>query len=243
PCGRNVRQPKRSAMLAEPVALPACVGRELDDDGMPWYVYADGTRLRVIAGGADDDPDADDPDADDPDADDKPEGDEGDDDPDADEDDPVKLKAEVDKWKRLSRKNEKAAKAARREAADAKKTTTAPAKKKPAGDGGDEDAVDPEQIREEERAEAKREGLRDRALDKVEAKAGKLFKDPEDARLHLAKKVDEFIDGDEIDADAITEALNELLEDKPHLAASKKRFSGDGDGGVRKNKEKKSASL
>jgi hypothetical protein len=223
--------------------LPSFTGLAYDDDGAPWLVYSDGTRLRPIAGGdGSDEGDADDSksgddDQDDGDADDSKSGDDDQD----DGDDKTDWRAEAEKWKKLSRKNERAAKAARREADEAKQKKAPPKKK--TDTEPDDETSDPEQIREEARKEAQRDALRDRALDRVEAKAGKLFKDPEDARLHLAKSVEDFIDGDEIDTDAITEALEQLLTDKPHLAASKKRFNGDGDGGARKDKPKKATSL
>lgn len=95
------------------------------------------------------------------------------------------------------------------------------AKKKPtSGDGDGNDQIDPEQIRREARAEAQRETLNDRVLDKIEAKARK-FADPADAAALLLREhdVDDFLDGGRIDADAIAEALEELLERKPYLAA------------------------
>lgn len=96
------------------------------------------------------------------------------------------------------------------------------------------DQPDPDEIRKQARAEAQAEVLRDRAMDKVEAKAAKLFADPEDARALLAGRVDEFVDGGKVDADAIDEALADLLEKKPHLAAQGgRRFQGSGDGGHR----------
>ncbi|WP_194821297.1 hypothetical protein [Micromonospora sp. S-DT3-3-22] len=92
------------------------------------------------------------------------------------------------------------------------------AKRKPGGDGGD-DQVDPEQIRREARAEAQRETLNDRVLDKIEAKARR-FADPADAAALLLREhgVDDFLDGSRIDGDAIAEALDDLLERKPYLA-------------------------
>ncbi|MFY1588985.1 hypothetical protein ACN267_31345 [Micromonospora sp. WMMD734] len=93
------------------------------------------------------------------------------------------------------------------------------AKKKP-GDGGGDDQVDPEQIRREARAEAQRETLNDRVLDKIEARARR-FADPADAAALLLREhgVDDFLDGTRIDGDAIAEALDDLLERKPYLAA------------------------
>ncbi|GIF08666.1 hypothetical protein [Actinoplanes siamensis] len=86
-------------------------------------------------------------------------------------------------------------------------------------DGGD--VPDPEQIRREARAEAEREIARDRLLDKIEAKASGRFADPADAAALLLREGDpeDFLDGTKVDADAITEALEDLLERKPYLAS------------------------
>lgn len=101
--------------------------------------------------------------------------------------------------------------------------------------GKKDDQPDPDEIRKQARAEATAEVLKDRALDKVETKAAKLFADPEDARALLASKVDDFIDDGKVDVEAIEEALEELLKRKPHLAAkADKRFAGSADGGARK---------
>lgn len=84
-----------------------------------------------------------------------------------------------------------------------------------------DDAPDPEQIRREARAEAQRETLNDRVLDKIEAKARK-FADPADAAALLLREhgVDDFLDGTRIDGDAIGEALDDLLERKPYLGTT-----------------------
>jgi hypothetical protein len=97
------------------------------------------------------------------------------------------------------------------------------------------DDPDPAELRKQLQAEARAEVLRDRALDKVETKAAKLFADPEDARALLASRVDQFVDDGQVDVDAIQEALDDLLTKKPHLAAAKPaRFQGGADGGARK---------
>lgn len=97
------------------------------------------------------------------------------------------------------------------------------------------DQPDPEEIRKQARAEAAAEVLKDRALDKVETKAAKLFADPEDARALLASRVEEFVDDGKVDMEAIEDALQDLLTKKPHLAAkADKRFAGSADGGARK---------
>lgn len=99
----------------------------------------------------------------------------------------------------------------------------------------DDDAPDPAELRKAAQAEARAEVLVERALDKVEARAAKLFADPEDARALLAGQVDDFIDDGKVDVDAVDEALKELLGKKPHLAAATaKRFQGGADGGARK---------
>jgi hypothetical protein len=95
--------------------------------------------------------------------------------------------------------------------------------------------VDEKAIRETARKEAQAEVLRDRVLDRIEAKAAKLFADPEDARALLAAKADDYIDDGQIDSDAIVKALADLLKKKPHLGAQGgKRFEGSADGGARK---------
>lgn len=114
-----------------------------------------------------------------------------------------------------------------RKALEARLAAKAPAK--------DDDAPDPAELRKAAQAEARAEVLVDRALDKVEARAAKLFADPEDARALLAGQVDDFIDDGKVDVDAVDEALKELLSKKPHLAAATaKRFQGGADGGARK---------
>lgn len=113
-----------------------------------------------------------------------------------------------------------------------------PAKKTPA-EGGKDDALDADAIREEARKEARKEALRDRVTDKIEAKAAGKFADAEDALAVLLRtsKIDDYIDGDKIDVEAITEALEDLGKKKPHLLAQGKRFQGGSDGGARKGSE------
>lgn len=99
-----------------------------------------------------------------------------------------------------------------------------------------DDAVDPEKIRAQARAEARKEALAERVLDKIEAKAAKVFTDPADAKAFLEKKASEFVDGDEIDLDAIDDALEDLAKRKPYMtvaAQGGKRFEGSADGGAR----------
>lgn len=98
-----------------------------------------------------------------------------------------------------------------------------------------DDQTDPAELRKQLQAEARGEVLRDRAMDKIETHAARLFADPEDARALLASRVEDFVDDGQIDVDAINEALADLLKRKPHLAAATApRFQGGADGGARK---------
>lgn len=96
---------------------------------------------------------------------------------------------------------------------------------------------DPEKLRDQAKTEARAELLRDRVLDKIEAKAAKGFADPEDAAALVlrGRDSDDFLDDGKVDVEAIQEALAELLEKKPYLAAQGRRFQGSADGGARKD--------
>lgn len=128
--------------------------------------------------------------------------------------------------------------AAKKEAREAKAELAKVKAAKPA-EAKPDDKPDADEIRKQAKAEASAEVLRERALDKVEAKAAKLFADPEDARALLAASVEDFVDGDKVDLDAINDALADLLKRKPHLAATGgQRFTGSADGGARKGSGK-----
>jgi hypothetical protein len=104
-------------------------------------------------------------------------------------------------------------------------------KPKPADDA----PPDLEAIRQQIRTETQTEALRERALDKLEAKAARTFQNPDDARAFLAARVDDFIDGATVDVKAIADALDDLLTERPYLGVTqgepKPRFQGTGDGG------------
>ena len=100
------------------------------------------------------------------------------------------------------------------------------------GDAPDPDAIR-KQAREEALAEAKAEGLRERTLDRIEVLAARTFSDPGDARLFLAGSIDDFVDGDGVDSDAITAALANLLKQRPYLATVPPPKFGASDGGAR----------
>lgn len=77
---------------------------------------------------------------------------------------------------------------------------------------------------------------RERVMDRIEVLAAKDFADPEDARLRLGARADEFIGKDgQVDADGIKAALTALLTDKPHLKATQPdgRPHGSADLGAR----------
>lgn len=122
--------------------------------------------------------------------------------------------------KALTAEKEKRRKAAERARAAEKERDDARAElaKLKAGKTGDDNKPDADEIRRAAREEAQAETLKERVLDKIEAKAAVRFADPEDAVALLGRRADEFIDGKRVDLDAIVEALDELLEKKPHLA-------------------------
>lgn len=215
--------------LLDPTAL-------LDEEQRAW-LQATLDRNRSKFGGwsmeKDDDSDNDD-DSDDGDSDDHDDDsdNDGDDDKGEDQDnDKVDWKAKFEAEQRHKRNLERKA---RKDAATIARLTG----KKPAGGSkGDDDKVDAERIREEAKAEARREALADRVADKIEAKAAK-FADPEDAVAVLLRShdIDDFLDDDKVDVEAITDALKELGEKKPHLLAQGgKKFQGSADGGARKD--------
>lgn len=201
----------------------------------PLWVSPSGRAFYPIAGGAPDDDEDDSDKDDDTDTgagddsdDDADKGSDGDDDKDDDTDWKAKFEAEQRHKRNLERK-------ARKDAATIARLT---GKKPEGGSKGDDDKVDAEKIREEARAEARREALSDKVADKIEAKASK-FADPEDAVAVLLRShsIEDFIDDDKVDVEAIADALKELGEKKPHLLAQGGRFKGDADGGRRKGKD------
>lgn len=64
------------------------------------------------------------------------------------------------------------------------------------------------------------------------AAKGKLA-DPSDAALFINVDEIDVNDDGEVDTDALNTAIDDLLSRKPHLAATARRFNGDGDGGAR----------
>lgn len=207
-----------------------------------------GQWVPVYAGGADDDGDNDTDDEDT--TDDDASDDADDDDSDGDGDDEADEDEELgEKGKKALARERKARKAAEKRAkAEAKRARKAEADlsdlkkrvQKIESGGKDDDSEDGTsdeavaQAREQERAKMRRRII------KVELKTlavGKL-KDPDDIRLIALDDLDvELNDDDEIDKDGIEElksAIDDLLEEKPHLAAKeKKKVEGDGDGGAR----------
>ncbi|WBQ03015.1 hypothetical protein [Kribbella sp. CA-293567] len=216
-------------------------------------IRGDGRPVWPVIGASPDDPSNDDDPDDDPDK---------DDDPDDDADDPDKDDPDDDD-KPLGKAGQKALdamkakeRAARRELRDWKALGLTPAqvkelqagKPKTGGkkkdDDADGDAPDVEKIRADAKAEAAAEVLRGRVEDKIEAKA-RAFADPEDAVSILLRNNDleDFLDGDKIDTEAIAEALKDLGKKKPHLLAQGKKFKGGGDGGARPPKNERPKSL
>lgn len=98
----------------------------------------------------------------------------------------------------------------------------------------DDEKPDIDAIREQIRKETQTESLKERALDKLEAKAARKFQNPEDARAFLAANVEDFVADGKVDVQAISDALEDLLEQRPYLGVTQgepKRFQGTGDQG------------
>lgn len=101
-------------------------------------------------------------------------------------------------------------------------------------DAGDDDGKpDAAQIRRDaETAAAVKANARILAAEVKAAAAGKLA-DPSDAARYLDLAEFEVGDDGSVDADAITEAISDLIKKKPYLAAKASGFQGSGDGGAR----------
>lgn len=185
---------------------------------------ATGKVYPVPAGGAEDDTaTADDTSTDEGTSDDDADATASDDDDGSDDDKP------------LGPEGEKALRAMKKRARDAEKELRrirAEADKPKSDDG---DKPDPDAIRQEVETEVRQQYARDRALDKLEAKAARKFQNPDLARKLLSDQADDFLDEKgNPDVEAITEALEELLSDEPYLAVQDdQRFKGDADGGAR----------
>ena len=123
-----------------------------------------------------------------------------------------------------------AAKAAARDAATALKKLQdeLALKDKPA----EEQAL--EQARAEARAEATKAANERILRSELRAAATGKLADPSDAALFLDLSTFEVSDSGDVDTDALSDAINDLLTRKPHLAATPKaRFDGDADQGAR----------
>jgi hypothetical protein len=141
-------------------------------------------------------------------------------------------KKALDAMKSRARAERERRKAVEKELADLKAAATKTPK------DGEKDVPDVEAIRAEAQQQARTEALRERALDRLEARAARQFANPEDARAFLAGRVEDFIDGGQLDTEAIDEALEDLLKQRPYLGSEQaemrqRRFKDTGDGGAR----------
>ncbi len=205
-----------------PRSLPECLG-EFVVDGLPTWIYSDGTHLPVVRGGADDGGSG----GGTGDGDKGGSGGQGGDPPDLGD---AGKKALADE--RAARKAaEKARKAADKKAADYEAELT-----KLRGDNQTEQEKALDQARKEAGEEARKgevaKANRRIVTAEVKAAAGTKLADPSDAVRLL--DLDEFAvsDDGEVDEKAIASAIADLLKDKPYLAA-KGATSGSADGGAR----------
>ena len=183
--------------------------------------------------------------------------DDDDDDDNDDDDDTTGKSGEID-WKKMARKHEREAKKERkaREAAEAKVN-----ERETADQTDHEKAV--KEAREEGERVASERSLKERRADRLENAVIKLagkgikvkiddeektlrFTDPDDAFVHIERMIrnedidedDLFDDKGKIQTDALIEALEELLDNKPHLVAG---ASNGGDGSTSGRKVRGSA--
>lgn len=205
--------------------------------------------LPVIAGGSEDDDDSDDDSSDDSDDDSADASDDGDD-ADADADKDKDAKPELN-WKQLARRHEREAKKARQRLEQLEKDAQA---RENENKTEQQKAID--QAREDAKAELQTAHEKERRQDRLEAASARIagkgvtvgegekakalkFADPEDALVYLERDIragrldedDLFDSGGRVKAAALEEALTDLLERKPHLAAadSKKKVKGSAD--------------
>lgn len=156
-------------------------------------------------------------------------------------------------WKTMSRKHERAAKKARKEAEE---TRTKLKEREDADKSEQEKAVD--EAREAGRTEALTEGEKERRADRLEVEVTRLaskaikvgegddaktvkFADPEDAQIYLERAIakgdidkdDIFDESGQPQRSVIADALREMLEERPRLASDSKpgKPQGDADAG------------
>jgi hypothetical protein len=130
----------------------------------------------------------------------------------------TELEAEVEKWRTLSRKNEK----------DSKKHLSDLESERQKGMTEIERAV--AQARAEARAEAAKDHTAKLVRAEVRAAAAGVLADPGDA-IHLIGDLDEFTVDGEVDTKAIKRALDRLVQSKPYLSVQP--GNGSAEGGAR----------
>lgn len=132
------------------------------------------------------------------------------------------------KERQARRDAEKARKAAEKKLADYEAAQQA---KK---DGDDAAAAADQARRDAEQAALAKANQRILAAEVKAAAAGKLA-DPSDAARYLDMSEFEVGDDGSVDSGAISEAISDLIKQKPYLAAKAQGFQGSGDGGARAN--------
>jgi hypothetical protein len=98
---------------------------------------------------------------------------------------------------------------------------------------GDTDTPDPDSIRREAAREATLKANARILRSEIKAAAAGKFADPADALAFIDAAQFEVDENGDVDAGEISDAIEELLTRKPHLAATARpRFQGTGDGGA-----------
>lgn len=139
----------------------------------------------------------------------------------------VDWRAEAEKYKKLTKDWEKKAKGEAGRLTEEKEQLQAQL------DGREKEFQAEQERREVEAAALEKANQRIRQAEVRAVAAGKL-NDPADALLYLDLSSFEVGDDGAVDTEAMTTAVNDLIENKPYLAAQGgKRFQGSADGGAR----------
>lgn len=216
-----------------PPENPTIVGTELVR-GLPWLRWSDGRLLPVLRGGdgpvflAPPDPDPD------PDPDPNP-----DPDPDKDLGEGGKRALAAEREARSKAERDRKASDARAKAAEARLAELEGASKtdqEKAVEAARKEAADA--ARSELTAQLNAERIESALIRAASAKLA----DPQDAVVHLKDKIEVGDDG-RPDQKAVASAIEQLLKDKPYLAAATRNSHGSADQGAKKNGQQKPATL
>lgn len=144
-------------------------------------------------------------------------------------------KAAIDRMKAAQKESNARAASAEAELAKLRAPKVEPVAPAPHVEPSSAQTVDVASLVKAEADKIRADALREKAGDKLEAKAAKLLADPADAARYL--KVDDYVVNGVVDLAAMDAALVELVKSKPYLKSGddKPHFEGGADGGPKEN--------